>query len=235
MDNPIVADDLLADLRSIDRMARWCVRKNRHGMAGFTTADAYESARFAIIEKLAEASATDTEIAAADLMTAGKQAVRREMKLAGKHESAGALKYWAPTATDPWEERFIERMALHEVLQALPVDLQQTLILYVAHGCNISAAGAHLGIGNDAAYKRLRKIRERFVRSWFDWEKPAKPARRERVRQKPLATHCSKGHKFTPENTGMAAGHNLKVRTARYCLTCDAQRQRERYRERTPA
>ena len=207
--------DMLEDLREIDRMAQWCVSRNLAWVND--PREALDEARSAILEKVAE-SAAGAEVTKQDLVVAGKQAIRRMVKADNKGDGVNATTYWTPAASDPMDERIIERIALDEVFSSLSDDGQELLLTFVAHG-DSHAAAEHMGITPIALMKRLRLVRESFFRKWFDWEVAPTLPPLPRTRAE-LATHCGRGHEFTPESTGYRRGKNTTARKVRYCRAC---------------
>ncbi|MFT3862045.1 hypothetical protein [Micropruina sp.] len=211
--------DILEDLREVDYMARWCVSQNLSHLTG-SVEDAFDEARSAILEKVAEHAASQGSLSSRhDLIVAGKRAVQRLIKAAGKHRGPAAVSYWT-AACDPWDERLLDRLAVHEVMRVLPLEMQETLLTYAAHDQNIEATAKHFTVDISVMYRRIRRARQQFITVWFDWEVPAKPRHREHVGQAPLATHCGRGHEFTPENTLRTRSKRSIARTGRRCRAC---------------
>lgn len=223
--------DMLEDLREVDRIARWCVSHNQWVVDPH---DAYQEARSAILERVAEAVG-GAEVTGRDLVEAGKRAIGQMVAAdRGDDQSKPRVRsYWAPVAADPSEERIVERLALAEVFSSLTPWEQQQLLTFAAHG-SAATASAHLGLTRNALTISLGKARRTFFDRWFDWEQPPPLPRLPSARGERLHTHCSRGHEFTPENTVRMTGMTSRALSGRRCRACrieEGRRRRERRAE----
>lgn len=218
--------EIFDDLRAVDRIAKWAVARNTW------LADpwwAYEEARAAVLELIANAYNSGGDLTDRDLTLAAKRAVHRLGDEHQKDRGLNARKFWDITHTAPSPEgRVVERLALREVFDVQPAANQELLLTLACHG-SATAAARHLGLPVKAMYKRLAKARQAFIETWFDWECPPPLAPVPRARGQRLATHCGRGHEFTPENTGHSRSHVRKKGqqqrhqprvTNRWCRTC---------------
>ena len=219
--------DWLADMKAIERISRSCVHKFPGTADIGDWREAFNVARSAVLEKVAEAIAAGDDATGDDLYRAGYKALSRNVA-----EKKRRLKmYLIPPAMDSAEERTIERLALAEVLGMLPSKDQEVILTFAYYDRDTRAAAAYMGVSREYFVELLRRARLRFFDAWFDWEQPpALPM----VRKFKLSSHCGKGHEFTSENTGYHRGANSTVRNVRFCLTCageNALRRREREKD----
>ncbi|MEU1373027.1 hypothetical protein ABZ442_05100 [Streptomyces triculaminicus] len=133
--------------------------------------------------------------------------------------------YWRNTATEPASETLIEAMAVSQILGTLPDIYREAVTALAAHD-TLQAAADSLGISYVAMNGRIRTARKRFTAQWYAPETPPPfrgTDRRVGSYSKPLATHCSKDHEFTPENTRMDRGRTGR-RVVRRCRACERLR-----------
>lgn len=219
--------DLLEDLREVDRISWLCAVGKSRFMDG-QIAELFDEARSGILENIATSYQNGKELTRDDLFNAGFAAISSYWDEPDKHSGSRARGFWADWCTrlpakDTFEERLVERVAIHEVLSSMPLNEQETLLLLAAHG-SVTSSAAHLGVSVKVMSSRTRKARARFFELWFDWE-PAPPVPHStHVLQQP-ATHCGRGHEFTPENTGKRAHKKTGRigRVYRYCIACNRE------------
>jgi hypothetical protein len=139
--------------------------------------------------------------------------------------------FWGSTVTPSHEDRVIESMAVHQVVDVLTPTYRDALVaLAVADDYMLGAA--RLGISYEAFVARIGTARKRILGLWHEGETPHRPRRTDRrveVHGRELATHCGNGHEWTPDNTltshGMRRG---KPFTRRFCRACDRERSQRR-------
>lgn len=88
-------------------------------------------------------------------------------------EPRGYATYWRVNPVDSWEDEVIEKIAVKQVLEALPARHQATLRTLAEHG-NYVAAREAAGVGQKAWNSRIATARARARELWFSPE-PAAP------------------------------------------------------------
>ncbi|MCO6011453.1 hypothetical protein NE236_41540 [Actinoallomurus purpureus] len=175
-----------------------------------------------------------------ELIQAGWQAIykaiREEYRQHGRADRSGHselatapnfLKYWMNRATSSPENPIVERLAVNQVVDTLPPLYRNAVIALAVHEDYVLAAES-LGITYKALGIRLSKARRQLLRLWFEGETPPSVRyidRRVRAHGSEPATHCSRGHEWTPENTRI---RRRKVRGGmridRDCRACERNR-----------
>lgn len=199
----------------------------------------YSVAWSAIATSLAEAATPPDR---QDLIRTGWQAIYREVRemrvmfgfkdREGTHGVATAprfVQYWTIPPAMP-EEGLIERLAVSQILDTLTTPYRDAIVALAVHDTYQAAADA-LGITYVAFVARINVARKQLRRLWFspDTAPPAKGTdRRVGSYNKPLATHCRRGHKFTPENTYWRAGRSIGRAKVRTCRACESARGKKR-------
>ena len=210
------------DMRRIERAA---TTSAAHPYSTFLDAvERYEVALGAIWEAWSEAVAEGVDPYQSSLYTVGVQAISRETAAWRRHhgirDNARAFSaYWTDWQHDQNRpEAVVSRIALWQVLDALPERHVDTLLALATHG-NPQDAAVAAGCTYHAMQQRIRAARTAAYALWFDWERPPVPTF-DRRSAKPLATHCGRGHEYTPENTRWrksTSGRGQK----RACKACD--------------
>jgi hypothetical protein len=165
-----------------------------------------------------------------DLVAAAARHLSREWKsyrrLHGLTDEGGIgprfIAYWAEPP-EPAAERLMEAMTLKVVWDPLSTTHRDTLAALAAAGDRQRAAACS-GVSRHAFTQRLRKARRAALIAWFDHEAAPLRLLADRGRQvgsydSPLATHCHRGHEFTPENTNWYQSRPGGAKVRR-CLAC---------------
>ncbi|MFF7022978.1 hypothetical protein ACFY97_18495 [Streptomyces klenkii] len=213
-------------LADLDRMAKAAVVADRSLASNIHLR--YDIAWSAIALALAEADEPPLPQA---LVRAGWQAiyadVRQGWKLYGVARDTGErtvgssprfAAYWRHTHEVPSEEGLIERIAVCQILDTLPVVYRDAVLALATHG-TLHAAARALGISDVAMKGRITTAKRRFAARWYAPEAPPRLRIDRRVGSYTavLATHCAHGHEFTLENTRWDRGRRGRVRRCRAC------------------
>lgn len=140
------------------------------------------------------------------------------------------LMFWGSGVTPSHEDRVVERIATHQVLDLLNGPYRDAVLALAAHEDYMRAAEA-LGINYGAFVARIGVARKRVDAAWYGGETPPrrKTDRRVESHSKQLDTHCSQGHEWTPENTRtrqrIVRG---KLKRERTCRRCESERGKKR-------
>ena len=213
------------DLRIIDRLAGDAAMRSYARTLPYS--ERHAIAHSAVALAVAEHANAGTTPTAFELVSAGTKAIDAETHdwrhAHGLTAPQGFATYWldadrpegVPHAEVP------PRLALSEVFAALPERHQESLLMLAMHD-NQRDAATHAGVTYEAMQKRIHAARRAFYALWFDWETPPTPPFDRRASM-PLATHCGRGHEFTPENTRYRKASNGRGRK-RACIACDKER-----------
>ncbi|MDP5310445.1 hypothetical protein [Streptomyces poriferorum] len=198
----------------------------------------YDIAWSAIALALTEATEPPTQN---DLTRAGWQAIYAEVRetrhlygiprdMGGEVASAPRFAaYWRPTSTDSSEDRLIDGIAIHQIIDTLTTPYRDAVNALAVHGDYRAAAHA-LGIEYKALIGRIGTARRAARNLWFAPE-IAPPNRgtdrRVGAYDQARATHCGAGHEWTPENTRMDAGRS-PGRHRRRCRSCEREHSQRR-------
>lgn len=230
-------------LRDLDQMTHAAMKADRSMAMDY--ADRRDIAWSAIAEELCAAPHWPKR---STLIQAGWQAiykaVREEYRQHGYADrewhsgyatAPRFMKYWFPTVTHSPEERIVERIAARQVLDALTPTYRDAVVALAVHDDYRLAAQA-MDLKDKAFQFRISTARRQMLARWFEGETPRKVRKTDRragVHGQELATHCSAGHEWTPENTRLR--HRIlrgKRHTARTCRACEHDRSVERTRAR---
>lgn len=231
-------------LADLDRLARTACTADRSLAGDMTTR--FDIARSAIALALIEA---DTPPTWHELVRAGWQAIYADIREArhmygiprddtssGVCSASRYATYWRPIQDDPVEDRLVEALAVHQILDMLTDPYRDAVTALAVHGDYQAAADA-LGITYRALVGRLRTAR-RQARAWWFAPETAPPSRgtdrRVGAYGRQLADCCGAGHEWTPENTRWGVGRS-PGRYVRRCRACERERIRRRTRERGAA
>lgn len=234
----------LTDLHSLTKLAV----NTAKGWLAMDYTDLMEAAWFGITEHLIAAEHWPPRH---DLIRAGQQAVnklvademhhagyfkykyRRDLDQGGPGTMPAFVKFWTHHAVASPESRVVERVTLAQIWPSLTPRQREALTALAAHGDYMLAAES-LGIEPQTYRALLGRARREFFTLWHEHEVPSRQwgtDRRVGVHGQELATHCSKGHEWTPENTNtrrrMVRG---KVSKRRVCRACEHDRSVERAR-----
>jgi len=233
-------------LRDLDQMTRAAVIADRSMASDIQ--DRKDTAWSAIAEHLCASEESPTR---QELIQIGWQAIYREARTTyrshgrpdeawGSDHYASAprfAQYWAERQIVPSPEgRIVERLAVAQVIAPLGAVYRDALIA-LAVTDNYMKAADLLGINYPAFTERLRVARRRVLGLWHEGETPYlsrhRTDRRTGSHTAELATHCSAGHEWTPENTRVR--HRIlrgKRHTSRVCKACEQERSVRRVRDR---
>jgi hypothetical protein len=233
-------------LHDLDEMARIATLADR------SLAMDYATRRDIAWSAIAEALVTSDEPPARhDLIRAGSTAIYQEIRttasqrgrprdayeFADKAHTPRFALFWQDYAVTPSPEgRIVEHLAVRQCLDVLSQANLEALEALAVHG-DYQRAALALGLDGAAFRARLVRARRQVLAVWFEGETPRTDRRTDRraaSHSRPLATHCSNGHEWTPENTRIQHGmRNGRPRRDRVCLAC--QRDREARRGPRPA
>lgn len=213
---------VLTDLRTIERLAGRAATVCYSRTLPY--AERHEAAYSAIALAVAEHARAGTHPTFTELVGVGSDAIDTETTqwrhTHGLTAPRGYVTYWLDdTRPDGVPDAEVPpRLALREVMDALPSRHAEALMLLALHG-DPQAAAAHLGITYGAMQRRIRTARQAFYALWWDHETPPSPPFDRRAAT-PLPTHCGRGHEFTPENTRWRRATSGRGRK-RACKACD--------------
>lgn len=147
--------------------------------------------------------------------------------------------YWNERQITPsHEHRVVESIAADQVLEVLTPIYRDAIVALSVHE-DYRTAAATLGIEYSAFTVRISTARKRLLAAWFEGETPHKVRQTDRrvgAYDKELATHCSKGHEWTQENTQIR--HRIlrgKPHRSRVCRACEHDRSVARHKAKKEA
>lgn len=137
------------------------------------------------------------------------------------------VQFWGSGVTPSHEDRVVERVAVYQAIDKVTGPYREAVVA-LAVADDYRAAAGLLGITDKALTTRLVTARRRFLAAWHEGETPHRPRRTDRrvgVHGKDLATHCSAGHEWSPENTRTSRETvRGKGKTRRTCRACERDR-----------
>jgi DNA-directed RNA polymerase specialized sigma24 family protein len=222
-------------LRDLDQMTRAAAIADRTMALGYQ--DKKDIAWSAIAEALVTAQETPDRQA---LIRVGWQAIYRTVRDSyrsrGYNDDGEAMPRFAMFWTNPYtpshEHHVVESIATHQVLDTLGEIYRDAIVALAAHG-DYQRAAQSLGIQYAAFTVRLSTARRQLLALWHEGETPRRVRttdRRVGAYGRDLATRCSEGHEWTPENTYI---RHRKLRgkphTSRVCRACEHDRSARRY------
>lgn len=143
----------------------------------------------------------------------------------GRNNGRSFTVFWLDwiQAESLFDNAICERLALEQIMAALPERLSRTLIA-LAIADNMKAAAELLGQHYDTVTRNVREARAAVYAMWFDQEGTPKPPRDRRVETyaRGRQQFCVYGHELTPENS-----YRLGWR-GRTCRECQINRQAKR-------
>jgi hypothetical protein len=234
-------------LNDIHDMARSALTADR--LMAMSSDERYDIAWSAIAEQLVAAEETPSW---QSLVRVGWQAIYKHVRdgLRERGYADGArdwasgdptmpryVQFWGAGVTPSHEDSVVERIAAQQVFQAVSGPYRDA-VMALAVLDDYGKAAEALSIKYTALTARLTVARRAFLRHWHEGETPRRTKRTDRrveVRGVELASHCGKGHEWTPENT--YTRHRLvrgKARRERVCRACEHDRSQARYADRSP-
>lgn len=142
--------------------------------------------------------------------------------------------FWGQGHTPDHADRIIESIAVRQVVGVLRGPYRDA-VLALASTDDYQRAAQALSISYDALIARLVTARKRIDAAWYGAETPPRQRRTDRRVEShgtPLATHCSQGHEWTPENTVLRQRIvRGKLKRQRSCRACQRERDRARHRK----
>lgn len=226
----------MADIESLARMAM----RRSIGWSLLDTIGRYQACYDGVVDLLFTAEEPPTE---RDLIASGWDSLARAYK-SQRHDRGLTddpdqphgprfAAYWAgQSGSTSHADATDERVALHQVLDALPDEHRDAIAAMAAYGTRGEAAHG-LNIKVDTYGAQLRRARERALRLWFDHEVPPSRAtvfttarKVGSYQQRTPATHCHAGHPWSPENTRWYRPPRSSSRGAvrRVCRACESAR-----------
>ncbi|MEU7831318.1 hypothetical protein [Nonomuraea sp. NPDC049129] len=229
-------------LHDLDQMTRAAVIADRSMASNIE--DRKDIAWSAIAEHLCM---SEEPPARQELIRIGWQAIYREARTAyrerGRPDEAWSgsenaprprfAQYWRDRQVAPsHEHRVVESIAVWQVLAPL-TDTYRSAVVALATTDDYDKAAEMLDISYTAFKFRIQTARKSVLSLWHEGETPHlsrhRTDRRVGSRNAELATHCSNGHEWTPENTytrnRIMRG---KRHTSRVCKTCEHDRSVQR-------
>lgn len=229
-------------LRDLEQMTRAAVIADRSMASDIQ--DRKDTAWSAIAEQLCT---SEEPPGRQELIRVGWQAIYRDARktyrqrgrpdVAWEYDEAVRprfAQYWRDFLVTPSHEgRVVEHIAVGQVLQILTPIYRDAIVALAVHG-NYRLAAESLGIKDKAFQMRIITVRRQLLARWFEGETPRKVRRTDRrvgSYDTELATHCSKGHEWTAENTHIRHRMlNGAPRPRRVCRACEHDRSVERAR-----
>jgi hypothetical protein len=230
-------------LRDLHRLTATAVRADR-SMA-LDVADARDIAWSAIAEHLC---AADEPPHPNELVQAGWQGIYRTVREGyrsrgyrdGDYGMAPTMprfvQFWGSTVTPSHEDTLVEKVATPQILSALTPIYRDAIVALAVHDDYLKAADL-LGINYPAFTARISVARRRLLELWHEGETPHRTRRTDRrveSHSATLATHCGRGHEWTPENTRIR--HRVvrgRPKHDRVCRQCERDRGAVRWRKAT--
>lgn len=211
----------LADLRMLDRLA-WSAAWSCWSRV-LDPHERHDTAYSAILEVVAEHGAAGASATPVELVEAGIRAVEDDAHAVrsdrGLTAPRGHAVYWDDDRGEPDPGDTVPpRLALAEVMAALPDRHVEALLILAAYGDPQTAASA-VGVSYGTFQRRVQVARRAAYELWFDGEVPPHPTFDRRT-PTTLATHCGRGHEYTPDNTRWRKATSGRGRK-RACRACD--------------
>lgn len=210
----------------LDKMSRAAAIADRSMALDY--ADKTQIAWSAIAEELCAADEPPIRQA---LIRVGWQAIYRTVRDTyrshGIHDDGHVMPrfmmWWSSTFVAPSpEDRIVEGIAAGQLLDLLGAIYRDAVVALAVHG-DYQRAADSLGIRYSTFTVRLSTARKKMHAAWHQGEtpRPLGTDRRVESRTATLATHCSAGHEWTPENTTwhitVRNGRRYKRRWCRAC------------------
>ena len=211
----------IADLHTLDRLA-WSAAW-RSWSRVLDPHERHDIAYGAIAEVVATHGAEGTVATVVELVDAGIAAIEAEATAVrsgyGLTAPRGHAVFWDDDRAEPDPGDIVPpRLALAEVMAALPERHVEALLALAAYGDPQTAARA-VGVSYGTFQRRVQVARRAAYELWFDGETPPRPTFDRRT-PTALATHCGRGHEYTPENTRWRKATSGRGRK-RACRACD--------------
>lgn len=210
----------LADLHTLDRLA-WSAAWGSWSRV-LDPHERHDIAYGAIAEVVATHGAEGTVATVVELVDAGIRAVELDSRATradyGLTAPRGHAVFWGDDRAEPDPGDTVPpRIALRQVMAALDPTHTATLLALAVYGDPQTAAAAE-GVSYDAFQRRVRAARLAAYDLWFDGETPPRLTFDRRT-PATLATHCGRGHEYTPDNTRWrkATGGRGQKRACRAC------------------
>lgn len=139
--------------------------------------------------------------------------------------------FWGSPIVPSHENAVVERVAVRQLLGTLKPIYRDAVVALAVHG-NYQDAAAAMGLNQPAFNFRIAHARKSLLALWLEHETPHRIRQTDRrvvAAGKALATHCGKGHEFTPENTRIRNEIvRGKQRSHRVCRACKRDRDEAR-------
>jgi hypothetical protein len=236
-------------LRDLDQLTHGALKADRLIALDYT--DRRDIAWSAIAEALCTAEEAPTRL---ELIRVGWQAIARTVRDGyrqrgyqdGDYGVDGAVtmprfvQFWGSAVTGSHEDAVVERLTLPQVIATLTPPMRDA-IAALAMADDYMRAANLLGINYTTFTARVRTARRQILSLWHEGETPYRSRRTDRrvaAHTTALASHCSNGHEWTPDNTRvdnrMVRG---RPRRTRQCRQCEHERsvRRSRCRSGKPA
>lgn len=219
-------------MTDLDRLARTVVVANAQWWRGGDRFDQAAIAWSGIAEHLCAAEVVPSPN---DLLAAGTRALADDVK--GWRRSHGMREqsadvgprfaaFWYEAPAQPWDERVVESIAVHQVLEELPAH-QRDAVIALATYEDYGRAAEALGIKYPTLTARLRLARQTLARLWYAPETAPRTRHTDRrvgSYTAEASTHCGAGHAWTLENTRWAKGRTAASAKVRRCRSCERER-----------
>lgn len=223
-------------MQDLQRITAASVSADRSMALGY--ADRHDIAWSAIAEHLCAAEVAPSR---QELVRVGWQAIYRSVRASyrgrgyadgdygrdGEPTMSRFMKFWGAPVTPSPEDWIVESTAVSQVMETLTPTYRDALVALALHEDYMLGA-ASLGINYKAFVFRIGVARKQVLALWHQGETPRRQRRTDRrveAHGRALATHCTRGHEWTPENTltryRMRQG---KRHTSRACRACDRAR-----------
>jgi hypothetical protein len=211
---PLRADPYIAHdyrLSEIDTHARYAVMGHRSRWSGGNVAEQMDTARFAILELLYTADERPERL---DLIQAGQRAVAAakeadmrfyRIPVSDRETGAGFAKFWFSIVDPGFEDRVVDRLALHHILPEVQPRHQQALLALAAAG-NYQDGAELMGVGANTFQTWISRGRTRFRELWHEHEAPSGQWGRDRR----VGARVGTTKRVKPQNSAAARVRKLR-------------------------
>lgn len=207
--DPYIAHDYR--LSEVDTHARYAVLGYRSRWSGGSITEQLDIARFAILELLYTA---DERPGRLDLIQAGQRAVAaakeadmrfHRIPVSDRETGAGFAKFWYSIVDPGFEDRVVERLALHHILPEVEPQHQRALLALAAAGTYQDGA-ALLDVSDNTFQTWIWRGRTRFRELWHEHEAPSRQWGRDRR----VGARVGTAKRVKPENSAAARVRKLR-------------------------